>query len=164
MKILAIEASGKVAGCALLEGGAGPEEDVLLGEFSLQTGLTHSETLMPMLEKLLEGLKTDIHEVDCLALTGGPGSFTGLRIGAAAVKGLAFALDKPIIPVPTTEALAANLFMYEGDLVCPIMDARRGQVYTGLYRFENGKLKTAVGQQAVPLEDILALIDSIYIK
>ncbi|MDD6692376.1 MAG: tRNA (adenosine(37)-N6)-threonylcarbamoyltransferase complex dimerization subunit type 1 TsaB [Lachnospiraceae bacterium] len=126
MKILAIEASGPVAGCAILE------DDTLLGEYRIQNRLTHSQTLVPIMEELTERLSLDLAQIDAIALTQGPGSFTGLRIGAATAKGVGFALNKPIIGVPTTDAIAANAFGTDM-LVCPLMDARRGQVYTGIY-------------------------------
>ena len=127
MKILAIEASGLTAGCAVAEG------EKLIGEYDLQYQKTHSQTLVPMLEEMKRALELDLASIDAIAITGGPGSFTGLRIGAATAKGIALALDKPILPVSTLESLAFNAYGTQ-KLVCPIMDARRQQVYTGIYR------------------------------
>lgn len=128
MKILALDSSGLVASVAVTE------DDVLIAEYTIQYKKTHSQTLLPMLEEVRRMIELDMAQVDAIAVAAGPGSFTGLRIGSATAKGLAFALEKPIIPVPTLEGLAFQ--MYGADvLVCPIMDARRSQVYTGLYEF-----------------------------
>lgn len=163
MRILALEASAKVAGCALIE------DDTLLAEFSLQNGLTHSQTLMPLVEGMFRSLGMEIGCVDAVAVSAGPGSFTGLRIGAATVKGLAYALQVPVIPVPTVDVLAAGLYEYgtaagaeqgRRELICPVMDARRGQVYTGIYCFEEGKLKALKSQCALSMEELLALLDT----
>lgn len=155
MRILALEASAKVAGCALIE------DDTLLAEFSLQNGLTHSQTLMPLVESMFVSLGMEIQCVDAVAVSAGPGSFTGLRIGAATVKGLAYALGVPVIPVPTVDVLAAGLYAYGGDgLICPVMDARRGQVYTGIYRFREGRLETLHPQCAISMDDLLPLLDA----
>ena len=126
MKILALEASGPAAGCALTEDGK------VLGELEMNIGKTHSQTLVPMLEELRSQTGLDLTSLDAIAVTAGPGSFTGLRIGAATAKGIALALEKPIVPVSTLESMAFNLFGTD-TLVCPIMDARRQQVYTAVY-------------------------------
>ena len=128
MKILSIESSGNVASTAVIE------DEVLRAEFTLNNGLTHSETLMPMLAGMLELCGIDKHSIDAFAVSAGPGSFTGLRIGAATAKGLALGLGRPIISVSTLEALAFNLCHASGATVCPIMDARRGQVYRAAFR------------------------------
>lgn len=96
----------------------------------------------------------DLNTIDAIAVAGGPGSFTGLRIGSATAKGLGLALEKPLISVPTVEALAFNLYDVQG-LICPIMDARRNQVYTGIYRFEEHKLQVVEDQMAVPVGELL---------
>ena len=128
MKILALDSSGLVASVALVE------DDDLIAEYTIQYKKTHSQTLLPMLEEIRRMVDLDMDTVDAIAVAAGPGSFTGLRIGSATAKGLAFAMGKPIVPVPTLEGLAYQ--MYGTDmLVCPIMDARRSQVYTGLYEF-----------------------------
>ncbi|MBQ7562661.1 MAG: tRNA (adenosine(37)-N6)-threonylcarbamoyltransferase complex dimerization subunit type 1 TsaB [Lachnospiraceae bacterium] len=98
---------------------------------------THSQTLLPMLSEICRMTEADLSTIDAIAVAKGPGSFTGLRIGSATVKGLGLALDKPIIPVPTVDALAYNAWGYNG-IVCPMMDARRTQVYTGIYAFADG--------------------------
>lgn len=128
MKILAIDSSGQTASVAVWE------DDLILAEFYIHAKKTHSQTLLPMLEAVREKTELDMTEIDAVAVTSGPGSFTGLRIGSATAKGFGFALKKPIIPVPTLEGLAYN--MYGTDrIICPLMDARRNQTYTGLYEF-----------------------------
>ena len=120
--------SGLVASVALVE------DDNLIAEYTIQYKKTHSQTLLPMLEEIRRMVDLDMDTVDAVAVAAGPGSFTGLRIGSATAKGLAFAMEKPIIPVPTLEGLAWQMYGTDA-LVCPIMDARRNQVYTGLYEF-----------------------------
>lgn len=128
MKILALDSSGLVASAALVE------DDNLIAEYTIQYKKTHSQTLLPMLEEIRDMVELDLNTVDAIAVAAGPGSFTGLRIGSATAKGLAFALDKPIVPVPTVAGLAYQMYGTDA-LVCPIMDARRNQVYTGIYEF-----------------------------
>lgn len=131
MKILALDSSGLVASAAVVE------DDITIAEYTINHKKTHSQTLLPMLDELRRMTELDLHTLDAIAVAAGPGSFTGLRIGSATAKGLGLALDIPIIPVPTVDALAFNLYG-SGGLVCPIMDARRNQVYTGLYAFHKG--------------------------
>lgn len=128
MKIIAIDSSGLVASVAIVE------DDTLIGEYNVQYKKTHSQTLLPMLNELKKMAELDLNTVDAIALAAGPGSFTGLRIGSATAKGLGLAMEVPLIEIPTLDGLACN--MYGTDkLICPIMDARRNQVYTGLYEF-----------------------------
>ena len=122
MKILAVESSGTPASIAYLEDGK------VKCEFTVSGRLTHSVTLMPLLESMKKILDLDLSALDAIAISAGPGSFTGLRIGAATVKGLALALDKPVVKVSSLEAMAASVCA-PGCFVCPIMDARRAQVY-----------------------------------
>lgn len=133
MKILAIESSALTASVCVTE------DDRLLSEYTVKNGNTHSETLLPMAESMLRFLGLTVADIDLFATSVGPGSFTGVRIGAATVKGLAFGTGKLCIGVSTLESLAANLPLPEGALVCPVMNARRGQVYTALFRNENGQ-------------------------
>lgn len=128
MKILSLDASGNVASAALSDG------DKLLGEYTMNTKMTHSQTLLPMVDALLTLTGESKQSIEAIAVAGGPGSFTGLRIGSATAKGLAFAWNVPIISVPTVDAIAYNMAGAEG-LVCPILDARRQQTYTGIYAF-----------------------------
>lgn len=131
MKLLALDSSGLVASAAVVE------DDVTIAEYTVNHKKTHSQTLLPMLDELKRMTELDLHTVDAIAIAAGPGSFTGLRIGSATAKGLGLALDIPIIPVPTVDALAYN-FYGSDKLICPLMDARRNQVYTGLYTFQKG--------------------------
>lgn len=147
MKILAIEASGPVAGCALWEDGT------LTAEYSVQYKKKHSQSLVPMLDEMREMIDLDLSGIDFIAVTSGPGSFTGLRIGAATVKGLGLALDKPVLPVPTVDSLACNLYGTDR-LICPLMDARRQQVYTGIYENRDG-LNVLRPQCVTALADIV---------
>ena len=128
MKILGLDSSGMVAGVAIVEDG------LLLAEYTTNYKKTHSQTLLPMLDELRNMIDLDINSIDAIAVAAGPGSFTGLRIGAATAKGLGLALDKPLVEVPTLEGLAYNLCGCT-QLVCPLMDARRNQVYNGIYEF-----------------------------
>lgn len=134
MKILAIDSSGLVATVAIVE------DQNLIAEYTIHHKKTHSQTLMPMLEEVKNMVELDLKSIDAIAVASGPGSFTGLRIGASTAKGLAMGLGKPIVEVPTLEGMAYQMYGSQS-LVCPIMDARRNQVYTGLYQFvqdENG--------------------------
>ncbi|MDD6806011.1 MAG: tRNA (adenosine(37)-N6)-threonylcarbamoyltransferase complex dimerization subunit type 1 TsaB [Clostridiales bacterium] len=157
MKILGIDSSGLVASVAIVE------DDRLVAEYNLQYKITHSQTLLPMLEEIRNRIHLDMQTIDAIAVAAGPGSFTGLRIGAATVKGLGLALGKPIIPVPTLEGMAYNC--YGTDLlVCPIMDARRNQVYTGLYIFEKEdriRMKSVMEQTAVGFDELAAKLNDL---
>ena len=128
MKMLALDSSGLVASAAIVE------DDVLIAEYTTDYKKTHSQTLLPMLDEIRQMIDLDLHTIDAIAISAGPGSFTGLRIGAATAKGLGLALNLPLVEVPTLEGLAYNLWGTD-KLVCPIMDARRNQVYTGIYEF-----------------------------
>ena len=133
MMILGLESSAKSASVAVTRDG------VLLGRSFQCSGLTHSRTLLPMAEDLLRNLELSIRDVDAVAVARGPGSFTGVRIGVAAVKGLCWGADKPAIGVSTLEAMAWNgVGAPEGSLICCAMDARRNQVYNALFTFEDG--------------------------
>ena len=131
MKILALDSSGLPASVALAE------DDNLIAEYTIQYKKTHSQTLLPMLQEIRDMVELDLDSVDAIAVASGPGSFTGLRIGSATAKGLAFALNKPIVPVPTLDGLAYQMYGTDA-LVCPVMDARRSQVYTAVYEFTAG--------------------------
>lgn len=126
MKILALDSTAQVATVALCE------DERLLGEYTINNGNTHSETLLPMVESILKFFDLTPREIDLFAASEGPGSFTGVRIGAATVKGLAFNSQKPCIGVSTLEALAYNLKGFDG-ILCPVMNARRKQVYTAIF-------------------------------
>ena len=151
-KILAIEASGLVASCAVAT------EEKIIGEFSLNLKLTHSQTLLPMLDEVVKSTGTSLEEIDAIAVSGGPGSFTGLRIGSATAKGLGLALKKPIVAVPTTQTIAADIFGFDG-LIVPLMDARRNQVYTGIYRNDGDGFEIIRDSMAVGIDDIIDTVN-----
>ena len=127
MKILGIESAALVASVAILD------EDITIAEYTTNFKKTHSETLLPMLDEIIKMTGIDCSELSAIAVSGGPGSFTGLRIGAACAKGLGLALDLPLIHVPTLDAMALNIYSSDA-IIVPIMDARRNQVYTGIYK------------------------------
>ena len=158
MKILALDSSGLVASVALVE------NDNLIAEYTIQYKKTHSQTLLPMLEEIRDMVELDLSTVDAIAVAAGPGSFTGLRIGSATAKGLAFAMEKPIIPVPTLEGLAYQMYGTDA-VVCPIMDARRNQVYTGIYEFVEGRdrydMRVIKERCAVSFDEIAQELNSI---
>lgn len=145
MKILAFESSALVAGIALAE------DENLIAEYTLNHLKTHSQTLLPMLDEITKMTGLQLDELDAFAVAEGPGSFTGLRIGAATVKGLALATNKPIVPVSTIEAMAYN-FYGSDKLICPLMDARRGQVYTGIFAFEEKQEKIITYERQTIME------------
>ena len=147
MLILAFETSAKAASVALLEG------DKLLAESYQNTGMTHSQTLMVMAEDMLKSCGKTASHVDAVAVAEGPGSFTGVRIGVAAAKGFAWGLSIPCYGVSTLEAMAASLGIYEG-FVCPVMDARRSQVYNALFEVSCGKLTRIREDRAISLQDL----------
>lgn len=148
MKILGLDSSGIVASVAIVE------DDVLIAEYTVNYKKTHSQTLLPMLDEIAKMTELDLNSIDAIVVAAGPGSFTGLRIGSATAKGLGLALKKPLIAIPTVEGLAYNLYDISG-LICPIMDARRKQVYTGIYRFTDHQLKVVEDQMAVPMETVI---------
>lgn len=158
MKILGMDSSGLVASVAIVE------NDVLLAEYTTDYKKTHSQTLLPMLEELRDMIELDLESIDAIAIAAGPGSFTGLRIGAATAKGLGLALDKPLVEIPTLEGLAYNLWG-TSHVVCPLMDARRNQVYTGIYEFvpagNTFQLQTIKGQCAIGIDEIITELNDL---
>ncbi len=152
MRILALDSSGLVATVAILE------DEKTIAEYTVNYKKTHSQTLLPMLDEIVRMTEFDLSTVDAIAVAGGPGSFTGLRIGAATAKGLGLALNKPLIHVPTVDGLAYNLYGTTG-LICPIMDARRDQVYTGLYRFEDGQFQIVEKQMAISVQELIGKLN-----
>ena len=154
MRILGIESSSLVASVAVVT------DDVVTAEYTVNFKKTHSQTLLPMLDEIVRMVELDLETVDAIAVSGGPGSFTGLRIGSATGKGLGLALQKPLIHVPTLDAMAYNLYGADG-LICPMMDARRKQVYTGIYTFEDHQLKTIQDQDALPMDELLEKVNAL---
>ena len=166
MYILALDSTATSGSVAL------SDSERLLGETLLENGNTHSETLLPMIEELLRRFSITPHDVDLFALTAGPGSFTGVRIGAATVKGLAFGTDKPCIGVSTLEALAYNLTGFgagfpDGAIVSPVMNARRSQVYNALFRVKGGVPERITEDRALQIseleEELLAIKAPVYL-
>lgn len=154
MKILALDSSGLVASVAVAQ------DDNLIGEYTVNYKKTHSQTLLPMLDAVAKMIELDLKTVDAIAVAKGPGSFTGLRIGSATAKGLGLALDVPLIEIPTVDGLAYNLWGAK-DLVCPLMDARRNQTYTGIYAFEGGEMQVLEPQCAVDISKIVEKINGL---
>lgn len=158
MKILGLDSSGLVASVAVVE------NDVLLAEYTTDYKKTHSQTLLPMLEELRNMIELDMETIDAIAVASGPGSFTGLRIGSATAKGLGLALDRPVVEVPTLEGLAWNLWGTDC-LVCPLMDARRNQVYAAAYEFRaegaDFRLSTVIGQVPIDIVELICKINAL---
>ena len=147
MRILAFETSAKAASVALLQDGA------LLGEYMQNSGQTHSRTIMQMAQNLLENCDLTAKDVDAVACAAGPGSFTGVRIGLAAAKGFAWGREIPLVGVSTLEAMAKNAAFADG-VYCAAMDARRNQVYTALFRMENGSFRRLMDDSAISVEEL----------
>lgn len=154
MKLVALDSSGLVASVAVVE------DENLIGEYTVNYKKTHSQTLLPMLDTVAQMIDLDLQSVDAIAVAKGPGSFTGLRIGSATAKGLGLALEKPIVEVPTVDGLAYNLWG-AADVVCPLMDARRNQTYTGLYEFTDGQMHVIQPQCAVDIAQITEQINAL---
>jgi len=154
MRIIAVDSSGLVATVAVVE------DDSMIAEYTINYKKTHSQTLMPMLDEIIKMTDIDLSTIEAIAVAAGPGSFTGLRIGSATAKGMGLALNIPVIGVPTVDALAYNLWD-TGKIICPIMDARREQVYTGIYEFEDGEYKVLEPQMAVSVKELIDKLNAI---
>jgi len=152
--ILSMESSAKPASVAVCSDGE------LLGQYFQKSGLTHSRTLLSMAESLLKNLEISAAEIGLVAVSRGPGSFTGVRIGVSAVKGLAWGLDKPVCGVSTLEAMAYQA-PEPGTLLCPVMDARRNQVYSALFEWRNGTLIRLCNDRAISLTDLAANLQTL---
>lgn len=148
MKILGIDSSGLVASAAIAD------EKNIIAEFTVNNKQTHSQTLLPTIEKVVDMSGIELEQLDAIAIAAGPGSFTGLRIGSATAKGIGLALKKPVVSVPTLEGLAYRVSVFDG-IICPIMDARRNQVYTGIYKMDKGNLVCLSEQKAVDIHEII---------
>ena len=150
MKILGIESAALVASVAILD------EDITIAEYTTNFKKTHSETLLPMLDEIIKMTGINCSELSAIAVSGGPGSFTGLRIGAACAKGLGLALDLPLIHVPTLDAMALNIYSSDA-IIVPIMDARRNQVYTGIYK-NDCNLEIIKDSIAVAIDELFEIL------
>ena len=150
MRVLAIDSSGMTASVAVVE------DDRTIAEYTMDYKKTHSQTLLPMIDEMSKMIELDLGTIDSIAVAGGPGSFTGLRIGSATAKGLGLALNKPLINVPTVDALAYEIYGCE-DIICPIMDARRKQVYTGIYSFSKTAGKKEDSNEIDPVFQVIRM-------
>lgn len=155
MRILAFDSTAVSASVAVTQ------DTKLVAESTANNGLTHSEILLPMAEAILKSAKLEIDDIDLFACTAGPGSFTGVRIGVATVKGLAFGTGKPCVGVSTLESLAQNLMPLDG-IYCPVMDARRGQVYNALFEQKDGVLTRLTPDRALSLAELATELKSRY--
>lgn len=151
MKLLAIDTSSLTATVALLDG------DKLTGEYTLNHKKNHSQKLMPMIKELLNSCDTKPKEIDVFAVSLGPGSFTGLRIGIATMAAMAQALDKSVVGVSTLETLAYSLFNIQG-LICPIIDAQRDLVYTALYQWTDGNMTEIMEHQVISIDELVNIL------
>lgn len=155
MKILAIDTSASPASAALVE------NKKIIGEFFINTKLTHSQTIMPMVDSLLNCCETKLDDVDVLAVSAGPGSFTGIRIGIAAIKGMAYGADKKCVAVSTLEAMA-YCHLYHNGIICAVMDARCNQVYNALFQVENGKVMRLCEDRAISIDDLIKELENVH--
>lgn len=153
MKILGLDSTANICTAAI------SDDNRLVAEFTVNVGNTHSETLLPLIEQMLKLSNTDISEIRLFATSIGPGSFTGVRIGAATVKGLAFGKNIPLCEVSTLEALAENLSAFDG-ILCPVINARRMQVYNALFMCENGVITRLTPDRAISVEELDAELSS----
>lgn len=151
MKVLAIDTSSIVASCAILD------EDKLLGEYILNHKKTHSQKIMPIIDELLRSCELKPDDIDVYAVSKGPGSYTGLRIGVATIKALAHVTNKPVVGISTLDALAFNMPYCEG-IVVPMMDARRNRVYTGIYKWENGDFYIIEEPKVLELQELFNIL------
>ena len=154
MKILALESSATACSAALCEG------ERIIAQTVQNSGLTHSRTLMPMVQDMLRACDSCLEQVDVIAVAAGPGSFTGLRIGVSTAKGLAWAGDKPCAPCSTLESMAWQMAHVDGVIVA-VMDARRQQVYNALFRAQNGLLERISPDRAISLEHLKEELDQL---
>jgi len=148
MKILGIDGSGLSASVAILE------DEKLIAEYTINNKLTHSQTLLPMINEICQMVKLDLSTLDAIGVTSGPGSFTGLRISAGTAKGMALGLELPIVGIPTLDAIAHNI-PYTDYLICPIMDARRSHLYSALYKWEEDVLNRLTEHMIIPTVDVI---------
>ena len=151
MRVLAVDTSSSVAAVAVMDGIR------LQGEYILDNGKTHSQKLVPMVKEIMANLELTPHDIDLYAASSGPGSFTGLRIGITTIKAIAFAAKKPVVSIPTLDALAYNIPV-TGSVVCPIMDARNNQVYTALFKYEDNIQTNITEYMGLHISELISLI------
>lgn len=155
MKILSFDTSAKVAACALTD------DEKILAMFTVNNGNTHTENLLPMIDDMLKKNDVTVNDISLFACTSGPGSFTGVRIGAAVLKGLAFGRNTPCVEVSTLEALAYNLFPIEG-IIVPVMDARRGQLYNAVFDCDGKNMSRLCDDRAISAEELISELSGKY--
>lgn len=156
MKILAIESAATAASVAILDG------DTCIADMTIQFKKTHSQTILPMIDQICKITETEPESIDAVAVSVGPGSFTGLRIGVATGKGIALAYDRPMIEVSTLLAMAANIPAGSECLICPVMDARRAHVYTGVYEYDDeGNLQEVLPESLLSYEELADSLNSL---
>lgn len=154
MKILAIESAATVASVALIHDG------VVICDYTINDKKTHSQTIMPMIEAMKKQLNLDMATLDAIAVSAGPGSYTGLRIGSATAKGLAHVLDIPIVGISTIKSLAYNISKTDA-LICPMLDARRQHVFAGVYRYNcEGNIEEVVGIDQMAVKELMKVLDN----
>ncbi len=153
MLILSVDSTATPASVCLYE-------DRILADYFINTKLTHSQTLVSMIDSVFKVTGRSMDEVDLFAVNNGPGSFTGVRIGVSAVKGMAYAEDKPCVAVSTLESMAYNTLDFDG-IVCACMDARRNQVYNALFRVKNGTVERICDDRAISVDDLLSELEGI---
>lgn len=151
MLVLSVDSSYSTATCALIK------DDKILAEINLNDKKQHSVILMRLIDSILKEYEIDINDIDAFTISRGPGSFTGLRIGMATLKGLAFASKKPLISVSTLDALAYNSISFQG-IICPIMDALRDNIYTCLYKNENNNLTPLIKEQCLNINELVTIL------
>lgn len=155
MKILAIDTSAVVASCALCE------DETPIAVYSQKAGLNHSQTMLPMVKNLMDNTSTSIDDIDMLAVSAGPGSFTGIRIGIATIKGLAFGKSKICIGVSTLEAMARTIGTFATDaVICPVMDARRNQLYNAIFEIHGDKLIRLTEDRLIDAHELARELDA----
>lgn len=151
MRVLSLDSATEVASCAVME------DSKLLGEVIINYKMQHSKTLLPIIDSLLTSLDLTLKDIDGFVVSKGPGSFTGLRIGMATIKGFSQGTKKPFVSVSTLDSLAYNM-CYTGGIICPILDALRGNVYTALYRFNGAELVTINEYMIISVEELILLL------
>ncbi len=157
MKILSLDSSATSASVCLFD----VEENKIIGDFFINTKLTHSQTLVPMIDSLLSNVNVQLSDIDAFAVNVGPGSFTGIRIGVSVIKGMAMALNKPCVAVSTLESMGYNYIDSDDIIVCGCMDARRNQVYNALFSVKKGVVSRICEDRAISIEDLFLELDSI---
>ena len=148
MTILAIDTSTDYLSLAIMRG------EKIVRRFHRRSRMRHSSLLVPMIDRLLRKAQIKLKAIDCFAISIGPGSFTGLRIGAATIKGFAFALNKPIVAIPTLDVIAMNAKSFKG-IICPVLDARKSKIYACLYRSDGAKIKRVSKYLLLPVQELL---------